>query len=305
MNNENTSIIKARRKRGVLVALVILCAVIGSVFEYQQATAPLDETTFFVVPQEVPLIDENDGQVLVSATPEIKEEKPVNQQALKEFFGYWDQVDAKVEELSHRDGSVLNHIHAAPLLPQEAQENKKVFQEGQIEIYDNEQGVIAVVDEKKSADAAPNHAVNDNTAQTDNDATEASEPKPESEVGEAQQKLQQQVSEDLLKAAHEGEEAPVVLIPGMGVPAPTDHLSEEEIVLTEQSDEPSDMVHDDMKVINKAMEEIDLIKIDDLSDMTKHLDESGEKASNLPNPAQLSDGDDGEGAVNMLQQIGQ
>lgn len=313
MSNDNTTVIKARGRRDILTALVILCAVVGGVFEYQQAKAPLDEATFFLTLTNIQDIatEAQQTEAAVSSVQEKKFAAEINPQAASEFFSYMDDVHAKVDKLMEREGSVLDYIQTIPEVPQKAQENKKVFQDGQIEIYDSEAGVVAVVDETKSADAQENHP-DDAAASQPNDksqaesaAAEETEQKVEQNAAEAQQKVKQQVAQDLLQATNDGEEAPVVLLPGMGIPAPAKNADEEEINLEDNAVNLTDEVAEDMKVINKAMEEIDLIKIDDLSEITQHLNDSEETASELPNPANLSDDADNAEAVNMLQQIGQ
>ena len=329
----DASVTKARAKKDLLWALVVLCVAMGGVYEYLRFTAPWDETTIFLSPMMAETTETTEKQPALEPQKEAKTSAPAveeNKEALVEFLAYMDKVNAQVDEILARENNVLSHIHTQPQKVQKNKDDVHVFQDGKIEIYDSEKGVVDVVSEGQTQDKAqsqPQSQPQEKTtpAQNKEPAQEKTEVKKEPEVKEvteqqeelqaqekanveAQEKLQQQVQKDLQNVVENGGEAPVVLIPGLGVPAAQNITEDEEVDLDNIKKLPVDEVEADMQVIGKAMEQIDSINIDDLHNMTlqqmeQKANESMKQLHERANITVETDDQADDGAVNMLQQI--
>lgn len=297
--SEDKAVIQSRGKKDILISIAIMVAAIGSVYEYQQATALLDEAVIFLTP------------VITETKDKIPEAKPLkkepikennNRQNLKEFLDYIDKTNDKAKELVTYEGSVLSNIKGLPAVTEAIKPDPHIFEDGKIEIYDSQKGVIDVVDAKSSTSSdKPKQDVAEEAKPED--APEAVTPMSEQEQAEAiaQQQIEKQVARDLQKAAETGDEAPVVLLPGMGVPSVADSKSEETIDLNQTVDETTT----DMEKINRAMQQVEMLNIEGLVPQAETT-VSAESAKLPQTNAEVrilgDDGADG-GVINMLNQI--
>ena len=252
--SDDVSVIKSRGRRDVLWAMVAIVAAIGGVFEYQQATMPLDEAIIFLSPvQTEPVV-----QKVIEPQPVTDDHR----QALREFLDYMDEANDKANQLVSYEGSALSRIKGAPTVTETIKPDAHIFQDGKIEIYDSEKGVVDVVDTKAPAnDDKVKPDVVEEQAKPD-DTTEEATRLNEQEQAEliAQQQVQRQVEKDLQQVAENGDEAPVVLLPGVGVPPVAESEAEETIDLTKTVDDTTA----DMEKINRAMRQVEQLNIEGL-----------------------------------------
>ena len=293
--SEDKAVIRARGRKDMLEALVMLVMTIGGVYEYQQITAPLDEAIIFLSPSAVAAPKQTPEDVTPQPAAETQPE------AFKAFFNYMDKVNEQANQLISYEGSALSHIKRAPEVAKTVKPDTHVFQDGKIEVYDSEKGVVAVVDTKSPRDDVKNkQSMAEEPAKADNSAEEADNPIAEQEKQEAlaQQQVQQQVEKELQKVAETGDDAPVVLLPGMSVPAVTDD-AEETIDLTETSDE----ITTDMEKINRAMRQIEELNIEGLVPEAPVTEQPAKLPQTNAEVKILEDDGAGGGVINMLNQI--
>ena len=298
---DDKSVIEARGKKNMLWAIVTLVAVTGSLYEYHQQTAPLDELVIFL-PQPSPKTLKTKENAPKTETPKAEIIAPTSQETFKEFFAYMEKINEQANKLISYEGSALSHIKRAPAIAKTVTSDTQIFEDGKIEIYDSQKGVIDVVDTKSSANRNKDNGEADKEQIEIKNSGEETPKMSEQEQQEAiaQQKIQQQVAKDLEKAAETGEEAPVVLLPGIGIPSVA--KDEEETIDLEQI---SDEVTTDAEKINRAMEQVEKLNIDGLVPELRpqETSESAEaKKADTEIKILEDDGADG-GVINMLNQI--
>lgn len=306
--SEDKAIIQSRGRKDMLWAIVVIVATLGGVYEYQQITAPLDEAIIFLSPTT---------KDTSAKAPEVEEPKPVptvkeenkkqenkDKQALKELLNYMDEINDKANQLVSYEGGALSHIKGSPTVAEAIKPDTRIFEDGKIEIYDSQKGVVDVVDTKSSSnnDQPKQDVVEETkTENTSEETTQMSE--QEQAEALAHQQVKQQVAMDLQKVAENGEEAPVVLLPGMDIPEVTN--SEEETEETIDLNEITDEIVTDAEKINRAMQQVEMLNIEGLVPQAEAPVQT--ESAKLPQTdAEVrilgDDGADG-GVINMLNQI--
>ena len=259
--------IKAKAKSKVVLLTMLFCCVLlcGGIWEYQKAMQPLAQTTLIYknsankapeqnrqisdVQQQAAVVEiksantANEEYVAVEAvSPIIPENEAENAivedlKNLNDFLGYLQQIHDQNEQIVP-DISVLEKIvqtEYAPVAKKESQ--PAIFDDGKIEIYDSEKGVVGVIDETGArvipeTEVQPQEIKSEETNQLDEKAEEH-----ENQVNEAETLKQEDVEavieqeeehakqteaevhrfvqEEINRAKEAGEDAPVVLIPGL------------------------------------------------------------------------------------------
>lgn len=249
MVNNETEKMKAKYKTKLLAMLLLLVLVVGGLFEYYQALLPLDREVIVHIPSKLDIssdqakekqaIEEKEAQKVVveevvAAQPKEEDSIQVSgaedkhQQALPEFLDYMQQVNDNVSQVEQQP-SALDKIK------QSESEDKSVEVKSQpqvhtdkIEIYDTNKGVVGVIEVPSDAVVVINPASEENKAENRevdqavgevvDDAAEAvaaTIEAGEQAKAEAEEKLRQRVDQEINQMAEDGEEAPVVLIPGL------------------------------------------------------------------------------------------
>lgn len=298
MNKENISISKARNKRNIIALLVIVSFVCGGIFEYQQATFPLDEAVIFLSPTDVAEQDTTVTNPIIEQDQSSAIAQDNNPQALQDFLGYIDEINQTTDEILSHKNNVLDNIHATETDVSQTPKVKPVFAEGKIEIYDSERGIIDVVDEGKSDSFEQD--LTDITNEVANETVSKMAEDEELADKKATQVLQEQVFQTVKDITDNGEQAPVVLLPGVGIPAANIDAENEEINLEINS---TSEIEKDMRFINGAIadaerrkqntEPVEISKSKNIQDALSHMGITFEYQS-----------DDDE-AVDMLNQIKQ
>jgi len=306
--SEDKAIIQSRGRKDMLWAIVVIVAALGGVYEYQQITTPLDEAIIFLSPTtkdtSVKAPENIEPQPVPNENKENKNQENKDKQALKELLNYMDEINAKANQLISYEGNALSHIKGLPTVKEAIKPDTHIFEDGKIEIYDSQKGVVDVVDTKAPGDDAKlkQNVAEETKAENTSDETTQMSAQEQAEAI-AHQQVQQQVAMDLQKVAEDGEEAPVVLLPGMGVPAVTnsDEEAEETIDLNETTDE----IVTDAEKINRAMQQVEMLNIEGLVPQAEAPVQT--ESAKLPQTdAEVrilgDDGADG-GVINMLNQI--
>ena len=172
-----TARIMAKYKLKLMFLFVVFVGVCGAFMEYQRSKQPLDEATVIfvsgsntadvtVAPQantqvktpkdEVkndkvnPSVAINTENVKLKENESQKEPEQVdNPQALADFLAELQRVQGLVAAAQYSEPVLNKVIQAEPqATPKEAE--PKIFQDGAIEIYDSNKGVVDVVTEDKS-----------------------------------------------------------------------------------------------------------------------------------------------------------
>lgn len=250
----NAAQIKAKSKLQFWTLLLCGIIIIGGGFEYFLRTQPLDEIVVYV-PQKS--IEKAATAEVVAPAPEkaekvneqpkaepVKEVEPeksepvvqANPHAAKELLDYMDDMKQKVNAVTYTE-TALDKIKQTQPQAQPVAE-KAVFEENKIEIYDDKKGVVGVI-ETTSEVVAPVESHAENAPAT---------PEPQAPAVSEEQAIAQQILEnkqaqaeidEVIKqeqaaaekatqavqklidseiAVEDGEEKPIVLIPGLQQP---------------------------------------------------------------------------------------
>lgn len=133
----------ARGKLKSAFILVLGIGVLCGVGEYRQMMRATDTATIvFLRPQ-------GESVVLASETSVVAE-KVENSDAVVEFLAALREVKNKIDTVEQQE-SVLEKIRQQPPVVEEKVVEKRIFEEGKLEIYDSEKGVVAVENVKVNA----------------------------------------------------------------------------------------------------------------------------------------------------------
>ncbi len=146
---ESTETAKARAEGRVKLAAVVLGMLIlaGAVREYREAFAPVDEATVVYVSAR----EENAAEAVaekgvvgmdVTAT-EAQED------GAAAFLSYMNQLNGDLEEMTKPE-SALDKI-VIPVQPEPEEIREELFEDGKIEIFDSEEGVIRTEEATEAA----------------------------------------------------------------------------------------------------------------------------------------------------------
>jgi len=219
MAMENVSKERAKAKLQLLTMVLFFGLIAGAVFEYQQATAPLDEVVVVYHSLKNEAQKESVAQpVLNESKPEVVHEIPQAQNnvepvqkvsAVDDFLGYMFEMQDKINAIKQEE-TILDKMKQSE--PKKKDENvaKPTFEEGKIEVFDTEKGVISVVEEAHDAE------VKSDTLDNVSVEVETHENLPiEDASALVDENVRERVNGDIQEVQNNGEEAPVVLIPGM------------------------------------------------------------------------------------------
>lgn len=282
---------RAKYKLKLLFMLFVFVVLAGVFLEYQRFTQPLDEVAVIYVNGEAASVVEMHKALAeeVVEKPKVEENKPEEfkeplQQPVKEnetpkenapvvnadaLPGFLDELKAAQELVGQVQYSepVLNKIIQQEPKAEPQNAEPKIFQDGKIEVYDSNKGVVAVQEEPKpeapkveekpaevkpepakaeekpieqpeapKADAKPQEEaaviVEEKVSSAVNEVAAAVETAKEEEnllkeeidavienekkaAEKAEDSVRERVNQDLGKVEEAGEEAPIVLIPGL------------------------------------------------------------------------------------------
>ena len=211
--NAETAKVKAKGKVTQLMMLLLCSVAIGGMYEYHRAFQPLDEVVmFYMDPTTVGTVSQDSVAVVKEEpTPEVQN----NPKALDEFLSLMREIRTNVENVQVGN-TVLDRLkQSESLSKQQIKPENHVFDTNIIEIYDSEKGIVQTIDtaEKPNSDDIKVENVSETAedeAEIKNDSVEAEDAKnPENEA------LRQQIKEEINRVEEAGEEAPIVLIPGL------------------------------------------------------------------------------------------
>ncbi|MBR2273251.1 MAG: hypothetical protein IJ864_00220 [Alphaproteobacteria bacterium] len=255
-----TEISKVRAKCKLWIGFFIcLCGIgMGCWGEYQSWIRPLGSAVFIYVPARyvssaiVPLASDTVNQVMLKqhhteenvpveiASPEeqLAEVKETNHDAavldtapvtdpknLNDFLDYLQTLRQQAEDVVLVPSALEQIKQIEPKLP-EPQKSVPIFEDGKIEIYDSEKGVIGVIDDHSAEQK------NSVTQSEETEALQSSSKKADEEVAlkkelaevvesqfqaeqSAERLVRERVQEDIYQVETSGDEAPIVLIPGL------------------------------------------------------------------------------------------
>ena len=155
--NNDIEKIKAKEKVKVLTLLLVFFVLLGGIWEYQNSYLPLDNIVVVYKPVSKEAINNEEGE-LKEKTEVIKEENKIedkaekvevidNSKAMEEFLGYMDEVKNNLQEIE-KPVMVLDKIIQEPEIKEEKKEVNP-FEDGKLEIYDSEKGIVKVEEVKK------------------------------------------------------------------------------------------------------------------------------------------------------------
>ena len=148
MENIETTEVKAQGRVRLLTVIVVMLVVIGGVVEYKRLNAPTDEmVVVYKTSKKAEKVKEftKEEDVKPVATVKEKNEDVKFDNAVENFFGYFDKVREDLETVTEPVSALDNIVQAEPV--EEVKEKAtEVFEEGKIEIYDSEKGVVAKED---------------------------------------------------------------------------------------------------------------------------------------------------------------
>ncbi|MBE6462434.1 MAG: hypothetical protein E7005_01595 [Alphaproteobacteria bacterium] len=155
--NNDIEKIKAKEKVKVLTLLLVFFVLLGGIWEYQNSYLPLDNIVVVYKPVSKDAINKEEGE-LKEKTEVIKEENKIkdksekveeidNSKAMEEFLGYMDEVKNNLQEIE-KPVMVLDKIIQEPEIKEEKKEVNP-FEDGKLEIYDSEKGIVKVEEVKK------------------------------------------------------------------------------------------------------------------------------------------------------------
>lgn len=228
--------IKAKYKLKLLFMMLVFVVLVGAFLEYQRMKQPLDEVAFVYangseqidvmieqqqdviskpmvaldnkeVKQESAVREANgaknkDNQPVAEQSAQVEKTVDNNLNALPEFLGVLKNA-REVVERSQFGEPILNKIIQTEPMAEPQNTEQKVFQDGKIEVYDSNKGVVAVVE---TAEAVENVKQTDQ-ANTVNEVADKTTAKTEQKGTEVTEKVKQDitnVAEDVAQAV-EGE----------------------------------------------------------------------------------------------------
>lgn len=155
--NNDIEKLKAKEKVKVLTLLLVFLVLLGGIWEYQNSYLPLDNMIVVYKPYNKEVANKQDVEVKDEVTKAnvgdefedktIKVEEVDNSKALEEFLGYMDEVKNNLQEIE-KPVLILDKIVQEPEVKIEKKEVNP-FEEGKLEIYDSEKGIVKVEDVKK------------------------------------------------------------------------------------------------------------------------------------------------------------
>lgn len=158
MENMELTKVRAEGRVRLLTVVFMLLVLAGGVREYQAMRAPEAQATVIYVRGRA---SEAEQAVAEEAKPQLKEvadaaEAKEQNEPLAEsdgaamFFGYLNEVNQKLEKVSKPE-SALAKIIVTETKPEEPA-HEVIFEDGRIEIFDSEAGVVGVVETGVAAD---------------------------------------------------------------------------------------------------------------------------------------------------------
>lgn len=155
--NNDIEKIKAKEKVKVLTLLLVFFVLLGGIWEYQNSYLPLDNIVVVYKPVSKEPINKKEGELKDDITvineenkiedKAVKVEEVDNSKALEEFLGYMDEVKNNLQEVE-KPVMVLDKIIQEPEIKEEKMEVNP-FEDGKLEIYDSEKGIVKVEEVKK------------------------------------------------------------------------------------------------------------------------------------------------------------
>lgn len=234
MNNANTNQIRAKGRLRLIETTLFFVLVIGGLLEYQAFVKPLDSVVL-IYQKQTGATEENKEET-VPAEPQAEVPTPkANPNALNEFLGYLKAVQQDVASIEKTNPVLDNIVQAKPqeLKPQ----NKDDIKDNQIVVYDDNNKINKII--SSSGEVVKEEAIkqiNDSQITPEEKAKEAVEEiitetevkeelaelakEEEKQVQAVQNDVEERIKEDIKQVEEDGEETPIVLIPGLVKPQP-------------------------------------------------------------------------------------
>ena len=241
--------IKAKDKVRFLMVLLVSGSILGGIYEYHMAEFPLDEVNvIYVAPEMTAKNDAKNSEAEAqtksvnneeTAKAEDKEKSEVvlkaqetqkntevtdHPQALNEFLGEMREIRARVDDIKV-GGTILERLKQPESSVNTAEtSNKQPFEEGKIEIYDSEKGVVEVIEEPAQP-VAEKAAERNETAENGTDSTmvenavgavgEGEKTEIDNSLNTEENDLRQQLNVVNEQSQEVDEDAPIMLLPGI------------------------------------------------------------------------------------------
>ena len=157
--NNDIEKIKAEEKVKVLTLLLLFFVLLGGVWEYQKSHSSLDSIIVVYKSSNEEIGEEKrvvDNNVVENVKEERQEDNAKSQseeqslgdnsQILNEFFQYMDDVKNSLEEIEKPVLVLDKIIQVEEVVKEKAEVNP--FEEGKLEIYDTEKGIVKIEEVK-------------------------------------------------------------------------------------------------------------------------------------------------------------
>ena len=150
MENIETTKVKAQGRVRLLTVVVVLLILFGGAIEYKRLYAPKDEmvVVYKTTKKTEKVVEYTKKDELKPVVTVKQNEVEVNlSNAVDNFFGYFEKVKEDLESVVEPVSALDNIVQSEPV--EVKKEEQKPFEEGKIEIYDEQKGVVAVEEVKE------------------------------------------------------------------------------------------------------------------------------------------------------------
>lgn len=153
MENIETTKVKAQGRVRLLTVIVLLLVLFGGAVEYKRLNTPTDEMVVaYKTTKKIEKVVEYTKKEDLKPVVTVKQnEVEVNlSNAVDNFFGYFEKVKEDLESVVEPISALDNIVQSEPV--EVKKEEQKPFEEGKIEIYDENKGVVAVEEVKETVE---------------------------------------------------------------------------------------------------------------------------------------------------------